>query len=139
MARVDKITQQTQPDELYSDFLTDFNPHPVSGQLLRVINEPAVTRSIRNLILTNNGERLYQPSIGSGVRKLLFEHINAATTDLLSQMIQQTIDEHEPRAKVLAVNVIPYYDQHKYVVTIKYMIINNTTPISIELTLTRVR
>ena len=73
MARADRITELSAKDEIYSDFLVNLNPHPVSGMLLRFVNEKAVTRSIRNLILTNRGERLYQPKIGSDIRSILFE------------------------------------------------------------------
>ena len=35
----------------------------------------AVKNNIRNLLQTNEGERLFQPDLGVGLRKLLFEHI----------------------------------------------------------------
>lgn len=139
MARSDRYTELTHKEELYSDFLTNINPHPVSGQLLRVVNEAAVVRSIKNLISTNRGERLYQPSIGSDIRKMLFENVNDAAAESISTMVQETIKQHEPRARVLKVNVVAYPDQHRYVVTIVFMVINKTEPISVDVTLTRVR
>ena len=35
----------------------------------------AVKNNIRNLLQTEEGERLFQPNLGLGLRKLLFEHI----------------------------------------------------------------
>lgn len=139
MSRADKYTELTNPDELYSDFLVNLNPHPVSGAVLRFTNEKAVTRSIRNLLLTNPGERLYQPDLGSGIRQLLFEPISDFTTNTLGRFIEDTINKYEQRAKVLAVNVIPEEDKNRYTVTIVYVLINKQEPVSITVTLQRVR
>jgi phage baseplate assembly protein W len=139
MSRADKYTELTNPDELYSDFLVNLNPHPVSGAVLRFTNEKAVTRSIRNLLLTNPGERLYQPDLGSGIRQLLFEPISDFTTNTLGRFIEDTISKYEQRAKVLAVNVIPEEDKNRYTVTIVYVLINKQEPVSITVTLQRVR
>jgi len=35
----------------------------------------AVKNNIRNLLQTNEGERFFQPNLGIGLRRLLFEHI----------------------------------------------------------------
>ena len=139
MSRADKYTELTNPDELYSDFLVNLNPHPVSGAVLRFTNEKAVTRSIRNLLLTNPGERLYQPDLGSGIRQLLFEPISNFTSNMLGRFIEDTINKYEQRAKVLAVDVIPEEDKNRYNVTIVYVLINKQEPVSITVTLQRVR
>jgi phage baseplate assembly protein W len=139
MARADKYTELTNPEELYSDFLVNLNPHPVSGAVLRFTNEKAVTRSIRNLILTNPGERLYQPDIGSGIQQLLFEPISNFTASMLSKFIEDTISKYEQRAKVVVVDVVAEEDKNRYTVTIVYMLINKQEPVSITVTLQRVR
>lgn len=138
MSRADRFTVKND-EEIYSDFLTNMNPHPVSGTLLRTVNENAVSRSIRNLINTDRGERLYQPLIGSDIRKILFENISDATAELLSSFINDTIEKHEPRAKVLRVQVIPNEDLNKYSVSIVYMLVNKSDPVSVDIILTRVR
>ena len=139
MARADRFTELTNKDEIYSDFLVNLNPHPVSGVLLRFVNEKAVTRSIRNIILTNRGERLYQPDLGSDIRSLLFEPMSTFTANVLRKTIEDAITKYEPRAKVINVQVDPYEDTNRYVVTIVYMLINKTDPISVNVTLQRVR
>ena len=139
MARADRYTELTQVDEIYSDFLTNFNHHPVSGMLLRFVNEKAVTRSIRNLIQTSPGERLYQPNVGGGINQLLFEPISQFTTNQIRQSIDDTIRIYEPRAKVLKIDCVPRPDNNAYIVTIVYMLINSPDPISVNVTLQRVR
>lgn len=139
MARADAFTELTNQEEIYSDFLVNMNPHPVSGALLRFINDKAVTRSIRNLIQTNPGERLYQPDIGSGIRSLLFEPMSQFTANALRKMIEDTIRKYEERAQILAVEVIPEEDKNRYVVTVVYMLINKPDPVTVKVTLQRVR
>jgi len=139
MARADRITALSQQDEVYSDFLTNFNAHPVSGMLLRLVNEKAVSRSIRNLINTNRGERLYQPDIGSSIRNLLFEPMGQATAIALRSAIEHTIRTYEPRAQVLDVGIVARELENAYIVTIVYMLINSAEPVSVNVTLQRVR
>lgn len=139
MSRADRFTSLSSTEESYSDFLTNFNVHPVSGMLLRFVNEKAVTRSIRNLISTNPGERLYQPDIGSGIRNLLFEPMIASTAIALRSAIEYTIRTYEPRARVLDISVVARELENAYIVTIVYMLINSSEPVSINVTLQRVR
>lgn len=139
MARADKFTQTDRKSQIYSDFLTNMNRHPVSGDIVRYVNENAVTRSIKNLILTNRGERLYQPRIGSDIRSLLFEPMGSASADLISTYVQETIESYEPRAKVLKCEVVPQYDNNSYLVILAFMVINKQDPVTVQVTLDRVR
>lgn len=140
MSRSSRITPATQSQEvIYSDFLTNLRAHPVSKQTLRLVNEQAVTRSIRNLLLTTPGERLFQPNIGSGIRDLLFEDISVTTSNVLKNAIRSTIDRFEPRAKIISVNVIARPDNNSYDVEIIYALINSQQPIQASVTLKRLR
>ena len=139
VTRADRITSTTVKDQIYSDFLADLVPHPVSKDILRFVNEHAVIRSIKNLVLTGKGERLYQPDIGGDINKMLFEPMMESTAEIISKYIQETIDNYEPRAKVLDVSVVPDYNNNLYLVTMTFMIINKEDPVTINITLDRVR
>jgi len=135
----DKFEKASTKFQVYSDFLNDLTPHPVVKDIVRYTNEAAVNRSIRNLLLTDRGERLYQPDIGSDIRQLLFEPMIASTRDLIRKFVQNTIASYEPRAKVLSVEVLAYEDKNAYAVTVTYMIINRQDPVQLTVTLDRVR
>lgn len=136
----DRFSAQVSKDNaLYSDFLTNFNMHPDSNQLIVNKNEVAVTRSIRNLILTNKYERLFQPTIGSGIRDFLFEDISGHTSVSIKAAIVTTIENFEPRATLIDVIVSPYPDEHAYVITIIYYITTSANPITVNIPLIRVR
>ena len=81
------IVQRTKPVEYFSDFLNNMDVHPVNKSLGRVINEEAVKQSLKNLILTNSGERLFQPTIGSDVYKSLFEPNDIITAENITYHI----------------------------------------------------
>ena len=139
ITRADRITPTDVKTQIYSDFLADLVPHPVSKDVLRFVNEHAVIRSVKNIVLTDKGERLYQPSLGSDIKKMLFEPMLPATAELISQYIQDAIQQHEPRAKVLDIEVEPDYNNNLYKVSMTFMIINKEDPITLNITLDRVR
>ena len=135
----DKFDKASTKYQVYSDFLNDLTPHPVVKDIVRYTNEASVNRSIRNLLRTNRGERLYQPDIGSDLQQLLFEPMIDSTGDLIRKFVQNTITNYEPRAKVLNVEVKAYEESNAYSVTIYYMLINRQDPVQLTVTLDRVR
>jgi len=60
--------------KIYSDIDLSFNRNPVTGDVTISYDEQAVLRSVRNLLLTNRYERLFQPNVGSNLTGLLFEN-----------------------------------------------------------------
>lgn len=139
MPKKDSYGKIDRQSELYSDFLTDLNPHPEMKDVVRFTNENAVKRSIRNLILTNRYERPFQPRIGSDINKILFEPMNSVTASVLKQYIKETIDNYEPRCKLIDVMVMGYEERNVYVVTIIFATINKEEPTTLQLSLYRVR
>jgi phage baseplate assembly protein W len=135
----DRFKQMDRDSQSYSDFLTDLNPHPVSGDIVKYTNENSVIRSVRNLLLTDRFERLYQPDIGTDIRRMLFEPMDAATAQNISVFTQQTITQFEPRAKVLSVDVAPDPENNRYIVSLVLIVINKQDPISFNITLDRIR
>ena len=132
-------TSLTIQQEYYSDFLGDLDFHPTKKDLLRNTNEEAVKGSIRNLLLTNRGERLYDSNIGSDIRKILFENFSPAMESVLADLIRTTIENHEPRAKIIDIIVNSDVDSHYVVVTLVFSVINKEEPITLELILNRIR
>jgi len=87
-------------------------------------NITAVKRSVRNLVLTNFYEKPFHPEIGSGVRDLLFEIVSPLTAIVLAQSIEDVINNYEPRALLLGVDVIDNMDSNAYDITINFEVIN---------------
>jgi len=71
--RAESFTANKKQTEYFSDFLNSFAKTPVGDKLARVTNEQSVNQSLRNIIKTINGERLFNPDFGSQVLSSLFE------------------------------------------------------------------
>lgn len=137
--RVDKLTSANRTKEIYSDFLTNFNLHPNTGNLLKRTDIEAVKRSIRNLLLTDKGERMFQPDLGSNVRNYLFENASSVTQNSLKESITTTIKNYEKRANLIDVIVALSNDEHSYNIDIYFTVINNPTVAVFNVQLDRVR
>jgi len=131
--------QRPKNKALYSDFLTNFNAHPDSKQLMSVKDEVAVMRSIKSLLLTNKYERLFQPSLGSNLRNFLFEDVSRQTQASIQNAIRETIRNHEPRANIIDVIATGYPDQNGYVVTIIFYLRSIENAVTLNIPLIRVR
>lgn len=125
--------------EIYSDFLTNFNAHPNTGTLLKRTNVEAVKRSLRNLLSTDKGERLFLPDFGTNIKQYLFEPADSVTKENLKVSISEAIKIYEPRAYVDAVNVSLSNDEHTYIIDIIFKVINNPDPALLQVKLDRVR
>jgi hypothetical protein len=139
MARIDYQTPTAKQQEYFSDFLSSFDKSPLSNDIARITNENSIKQSIRNLVLTNLGERLFNPNIGGNVSRMLFEPYTGFTADDLKKDIINTIKQNESRANDILVNVINNEDQNRFTVNIFFFIINNPNQLSLELVLQRVR
>lgn len=124
---------------VYSDLDIGFSSNPISRDLSRTINENAVKRSIKNILFTNFYERPFRPSLGSNVNKLLFENFSPITIELIQTAITDAIKNYEPRANIIEVVATPYEDQNGVTATIVFSLINKEDPISLELSLDRIR
>lgn len=140
MIRRDKYTQQSKQSEIFSDFLLDFNRNPDTGDLFRNSDLLAIQSSIKNLMLTDRGERLFQPDIGSNIRHSLFELVGTNTQEILQQYIEDTIKQHEPRAKYVSSTIVPSEDTNSIAIHIQFSTINRPGTIeNVSILLTRVR
>jgi phage baseplate assembly protein W len=125
--------------KIYSDLDLTFNRVPVTSDVALSYDEQSVIRSVRNLLLTNTYDRLFQPQIGSNVTKLLFENIDPLTASLLQNEITNTITNFEPRVSIISVIVQTNIDQNAYNVSLTFFIGNNSSPTAVNLLLQRSR
>ncbi len=66
----------------------------------------AVKNNIRNLLQTEEGERLFQPDLGIGLRKTLFEHITNDNILNIQDTILDKIDFWLPFVEVRDIEVL---------------------------------
>ena len=102
-------------------------------------NDSAIRLSLKNLLSTAFGERLFQPTIGCSLRPMLFEPIDAITTLEIRDRVLQTIKNHEPRVAGVIVDVVANPDDNAYVVNVEYSIVAIGRNDRISVVLERVR
>jgi phage baseplate assembly protein W len=129
----------TQIARRYKDLDLSFTAHPIKKDVNTFVDDTAIINSIKNLILTNHYERPFNPDLGSNVRKLLFENIDAVTAIMIEREITQTIANFEPRVSVIGTTVIPDYTNNGFNIQLYFNIINRTEPITINFFLERAR
>lgn len=124
---------------LYKDLDLNFGINPVTKDVNKKVGDRAIIAAVRNLILLNYFEKPFNPSIGSNVRRLLFEPMDAGTGSLLQKEITLTINNYEPRVKLRNVYVQADEENQGYNVTIEFFLINRIEPVMLNLFLERLR
>ncbi len=112
---------------IYSDIAENMEMNALTKDVGASINDQSVKDSLLNLLLTNLGERHYNPTIGSGVTALLFENVNYLTAYEIKKHIETTVQNEEYRVNLTSVDVVAKDDSNEFIVTINFYIINDTT------------
>ena len=139
ITRADTFTENKKKIEFFSDFVNSFAKTPFGNQLGKLTNERCVNQSLKNLILTDLGERLFQPTIGSNVNTILFENNTNDALNNLEFYIQNTIENNEPRVNLIQVLINSDYNENGITITLVYNLINNPEQVSFSFILKRVR
>lgn len=140
MSRAEFYTLERKKVTIYADFLTSFDRNPTTDNLALNINENAVKRAIRNIVLTNRGERFYDSKKGCNTRGSLFQNFDPATLEILRLQIEEAITRYEPRANPIRVDVVDDIDRNAIHVRVSFQIINIISdPIQFDLLIEKVR
>lgn len=139
VSRAERFTPLQKTNTIYRDIFSNTLFNVDTRDIDTVSNEDAVKQSILNILLTSSGERFFNYNFGSDINRVLFENMTPQTTNLLKTIIQRTIENYEPRARIVDLIVSPSYDDNAYNVSIVFNIINKTEPINLDFLLNRVR
>ena len=124
----------------FKDINITFKKHPVTNDLVVSKDASAIKQSIVNLLMTNKGERVYQPEYGSDLRRFLFEPMDFATAAAIQSNIVSTIKKFEPRIGVLSLEAIPNFDDNGFDVEMTYEIRGtDNPPVNVDFFLARTR
>lgn len=113
--------------QVYKDLDLFFGRKSATKDISKVNGIQSIKRSVRNLILTNIYEKPFHPEIGSGIRGLLFEPLSPITAFVLSQKVEDVIENFEPRARLVGVRANPDLDRNSYEITIEFYVQNAPT------------
>lgn len=130
-------SRRTTP--LYADLDLALRVHPNKKDIIPLTDIDAVKQSVRNLILTNYGEKLFKPKFGGNVSALLFENVNVFTVLSLQKEIESILKRFEHRIDQININVNDNIDANAFDVTIEFRIIDINTVTEMNLTFNRTR
>ena len=136
----ERTNNSYRSNRVYKDLNLNFGRHPVTKQVQTLTDAAAVKRSVRNLVQIGQYEKPFHPEIASGVRDMLFENMTPFTAQTLSTKIKEVIENHEPRALLANINVVPNFDNNQYEVTVEFYIQNAPAElVDLSFTLERLR
>ena len=113
---------------VFKDINLSFKRHPVTNDLVIIKNEDAIKKSVKNIIFTILGEKPYVPLFGTSINNSLFELANPLDHIRISDEIQSTLLNYEPRISNIQVTVSNYPDSHELNATIQYDITGAASP-----------
>jgi phage baseplate assembly protein W len=132
-------TTTTNVTREFRDLDLNFNIHPIRKDINKHVGDKAIINSVKNLLSTNNYERLFNPIFGGNIRRLLFENLDMVTAIRVEKEIYTTIQNYEPRVSLQRVTVIPDYDNNAFSVRVEFNIVNRPEPVTITFQLERLR
>lgn len=107
----------------FKDISMTFQVNPLSSDLIALKNENAIARSVRNIIFTVPGEKMFNPDFGTDINASLFELLDETSAVVIKDQIEYSLETYEPRIRLLDVIVVPDFEGNGYDVEISYSII----------------
>lgn len=126
-------------DTLYADLRKDMLLNPVNSDVTRYTDEQSVKEAIKNILMINQGEKLFNPTFGGSLRNLLFDNITLGKETIIRKNIQTSLNNYEPRANILNVKVELFNNTNSAEITIVFKVINSQEPVTLSVILDRAR
>lgn len=134
------LTNTSKTKNLFKDIRLNFASHPVTKQLLLVVDDESIRQSVKRIVLTNHYEKPFSPFFGANLIYQLFENFTPALVAALKFDISNSIYKYEPRvSKVVQVNVTEDLDSNGLRILVEVLPENRHDPIQIDLFIERIR
>ena len=112
----------------FKDINLSFKRHPVTNDVVVIRDEDAIKRSVRNIIFTILGEKPFDPTFGSVMNDSLFELSTSLNEIRISDEIQQSLLNYEPRIDNVVVTASIYPDSNELNCIVQYDIVGIPAP-----------
>ena len=122
----------------YRDIDLTFANRP-SGDVYKKTDAAAVKQAVKNLLLTNRGEKPFRPNFGGNLNDFLFSLSEEFDELDIKETVANVITNYEPRVIVRQVNVNVEPDYNSIEINVVFQIISTNTIESVDVTLARLR
>lgn len=110
-----------------------------NGDIFKKVDAASVKQSVKNILLTNPGEKPFNPNFGAGLTRFLFENDDGLDELEIQDAIVEAVSNFEPRARVLGVKATLQPDQNSMTVRVAFRVLNTSAVEEISVDLTRLR
>ena len=112
----------------FKDISMSFQTNPLNSDLIALKNGTAISRSLRNIVMTRPGEKFFNENFGSRVSESLFENVDNFTANQIETEIRRSVNNYEPRVSLIKVQALVDPDSNNFDVIIEYRIIGADVP-----------
>ena len=134
----DTSTLRSRRNREYSDVDLSFLKS-ASGDVFKKTSAAAVKQSVKNLLMTNWGEKPFRPVFGGNLNDLLFELADNPTISNLAPRIENVIKNEEPRAEVKDIKVYNEADRNSIRCVITFKVVNVQDLVTLTTSVSRIR
>lgn len=124
---------------LFADLNMSLAVHPNKKDIIPLTDLAAIKQSVRNLVLTNKGEKVFRSDIGCNITDLLFDNYNNVMALRMKSAIKRTLNKFEPRIENITVQITPTPDYNAVAATIGFKLNNQNREFDLEFALNRTR
>lgn len=135
----------TTRNRLYKDIDLSFENKPTDGSnpvatdVYKKEDAAAVKQAIKNLLMTNFGEKPFIPFYGANLQSLLFDLADEEIETSIDIAIRSAVQNYEPRASIRDIRVRALPDYNSVSVYVEFLIVNTEEVVSFETTISRLR
>lgn len=122
----------------YLDIDLAFAPKP-AGDLYKKSEAAAVKQAVKNLLMTNQMEKPFDTTFGGNLNDFLFELDTTIDVNAMADQIIESVELHEPRARILDIDVTLNNDNNEIKVSIQFQVLTTQQVVELELSLARLR
>jgi phage baseplate assembly protein W len=128
----------TSRTKVYSDVDLSF-AKKANGDIFKKTDAASVKQAVKNLLLTNHGEKPFQPRFGGDLNRFLFNLDTEFDEIDVEDRIATAIRNHEPRAIFRGAQVRLTPDQNSISIVVRFQIRSTLELVDLNVTLARLR
>jgi phage baseplate assembly protein W len=123
----------------YLDFTKDGRDYIGNKDIAMITNNQAILESIKNIILTEPGDNIFDPHFGCPIYHYLFEPLDYITSLSIQKAIYDAIKINEPRVDNINIFVDPDEANNTYNITITFDTHYSVELVSLKMNLNKIR
>lgn len=134
-----RISNRTSEAQLFSDLNLNMPIHPNRKDIIPLTDIDAIKQAVKNLVMTNRGEKVFRQDVGGNITGVLFENYSQYMAIDIKVAIKRVLKRNEPRVKNITIQVTPTEDKNAVTATVGFKLNNEQREFDLEFALNRLR